>query len=141
MVRKKGQARIKVKPKEDRTVDGIVFSSQLESQYYLHLKELQQHGEIERFELQPKFILQPGYTLKTGGKVQPIRYIGDFKVFYPDGRELIVDVKGMTTEKFEIKKKMLLYQYPDLDLVLVKYVKKYGGWVTHQEWEKLRKGQ
>jgi hypothetical protein len=40
-----------------KTVDGITFDSIQESQYYLHLKEKQEKGEILAFNLQPKFIL------------------------------------------------------------------------------------
>ena len=100
-------------------VDGILFDSQMESHYYLYLKELKEQGVVVDFKLQPVFILQEGFS-KDGKKIQPIKYIADFKVTYNDGHVEIIDVKGKITEAFRIKRKILLYKYRDVDFKCVR---------------------
>lgn len=94
-------------------VDGIEFDSQREAEYYCELLLRQKAGEITKFELQPVFVLQEGYPW-NGRKIREIKYIADFKVFYPDGRIEIVDTKGYRTKEYLMKKKMLLKRYPDI---------------------------
>lgn len=75
--------------------------------------------KIKELELQPKFELQPHYK-RNGKTVRAITYIADF--MYLDtksGKWIIEDVKGVRTEVFNIKKKMLEYRYPDIELRLV----------------------
>ena len=40
------------------TIDGIIFDSYMESQYYKYLKELQQQGIVKSYDLQVPFILR-----------------------------------------------------------------------------------
>jgi protein associated with RNAse G/E len=119
-------------------VDGIEFDSKLESQYYIHLKALQQRGEIEYFERQPRFVLQDAFT-KNGKKYRAIEYVADFMIV-KDGKVTVVDVKGYETADFKIKKKLFEYRFPEYELVLMKYVKKYGGWISVEEWKRLKRG-
>lgn len=100
-------------------VDGILFDSQMESHYYLYLKELKEQGVVVDFKLQPIFILQEGFS-KDGKRIQPIKYIADFEVTYNDGHVEIIDVKGKITEAFRIKRKILLYKYRDVDFKCVR---------------------
>ncbi len=100
-------------------IDGILFDSQMESHYYLYLKELKEQGVVVDFKLQPVFILQEGFY-KDGKKIRPIQYIADFEVTYNDGHVEIIDVKGKLTDTFLIKRKMLLYKYRDIDFKCVK---------------------
>ena len=100
-------------------VDGILFDSQMESYYYLYLKELKEQGVVVDFKLQPVFILQEGFS-KDGKRIQPIKYIADFEVTYNDGHVEIIDVKGKITEAFRIKRKILLYKYRDVDFKCVR---------------------
>lgn len=58
--------------------------------------------------------MQEGFRYK-GKMVRPIKYIADFLVKYSDGREEVVDVKGMRTDVYKLKKKLLLHQYPEID--------------------------
>lgn len=69
-------------------------------------------------ELQPVYELQEGYK-RGKRKVQPITYIADFLVTYKDGRQAVIDVKGVKTEVYRIKKKLFEYKYPDLEIVEV----------------------
>ena len=100
-------------------VDGILFDSQMESHYYLYLKELKEQGVVVDFKLQPVFILQEGFS-KDGKRIQPIKYIADFEVTYNDGHVEIIDVKGKITEAFKIKRNILLYKYRDVDFKCIR---------------------
>ncbi|OBZ15153.1 hypothetical protein A7975_32595 [Bacillus sp. FJAT-26390] len=85
-------------------------------------------------EFQPKYILQPKFE-KEGMKHREITYSPDFKVTYFTGKVLLIDVKGAEDQKFPIKRKMFDYTNPDLPpLVVMKYVKKFGGWITIEEY-------
>ena len=100
-------------------VDGIKFDSKKEADYYIHLKLLKKAGEIKDIGLQQRFVLQPGFK-KNGVKYQPITYIADFVITNNDGTTEVVDVKGVETQVFKIKKKLFEYMYPDLNLKVVK---------------------
>lgn len=95
-------------------VDGIRFDSRKEAKYYEDLLWQQRTGAVKSIELQPEFVLQPGYEV-AGKKIRPIIYKADFKVTEADGHIYYVDTKGMKTPVYLIKKKMLLYKYPDID--------------------------
>lgn len=95
-------------------VDGIAFDSTKEADYYANLKWLQCTGAVKSIELQPEFVLQPAYEV-AGKKIRPIIYRADFKVTEADGHIYYVDTKGMRTQVYLLKKKMLLYKYPDID--------------------------
>lgn len=100
-------------------VNGITFDSKAEAAYYEQLLEQKKAGEIKDFELQPKFLLQPALR-KNGQTFRAIHYIADFKVINNDGSVAIIDVKGVETEAFKIKRKLFEERFPDLSLQLVK---------------------
>lgn len=81
--------------------DGIKFDSKKEGNYYLELKLRQQAGEIIFFLRQVPFHL-PGNTT----------YRVDFQEFHSDGTVHFVDVKGMKTKMFIMKKKQVEDLYP-----------------------------
>lgn len=95
-------------------VDGIRFDSRKEAKYYEDLLWLQRTGTVKSIELQPEFVLQPAYEV-AGKKIRPIIYRADFKVTEATGHIYYVDTKGMRTQVYLLKKKMLLYKYPDID--------------------------
>lgn len=98
-------------------VDGIMFDSKAEAEYYdLAVWQAQAEGwELklqERFELMPKFELD-------GKKYRKIEYIPDF-AFYKNGKLVkVVDVKGMQTKDFKIKAKLFCHKY-QIPLILAK---------------------
>lgn len=100
-------------------IDGITFDSKKEAEYYCMLKLLKRAGEIKDFGLQPRYELQPKFA-KNGKKYRAITYIADFVIVNNDGTTEVVDVKGVETQVFKVKKKMFEYQYPDLSLKIVK---------------------
>ena len=99
-------------------IDGFKFDSEMESHYYLYLKQLKEIGEVVDFVLQPAYLLQEGFNL-NGKRIRPITYKADFKVIYKDGHEEVIDVKGKLTEEFKIKRKILLYRYRDINFKCV----------------------
>lgn len=107
-------------------LDGITFDSKMEAEYYQQLKLMQRANMITDLQLQPKFTLLDPYT-KNGRKVQGIIYRADFR-YQEAGKTIVIDVKGVRTKDFNIKKKLFEARYPDLELKLV--TKKNGRWVT-----------
>lgn len=113
--------------------NGIIFDSELEAEYYrdiLQPRELAGEIEVKR---QPKFLLVKEFE-KGGVKYRPIYYIPDFLVTYEGGSSEAVDVKGFQTETFNLKRKLFDYTYPNVRLLVMKRVKKYGGWITVEEY-------
>ena len=77
-------------------VDGIRFDSKKEAKYYQELKLRQMAGEIVFFLRQVPFYLPGGVTYRV-----------DFQEFHADGTVHFVDVKGMRTQSFIAKKKIV----------------------------------
>ncbi|MGX5634504.1 DUF1064 domain-containing protein [Bacillus thuringiensis] len=121
-------------------LDDYVFDSQAEANYYEDLKIRSAGGEIQGFERQPVFKLQPAFK-KHNKSFQAITYIADFLVYLPNGEVEVIDIKGMITETFNVKRKLFEYKYPHLQLILLKHVKKYGGFITLDEYNKLQRAE
>lgn len=120
------------------TVDGITFDSKSEAQFYEDLKKAQEAGRVVSFEIQPSFILQEGFVRYDGKKILPIKYVADFRVKYPDGSEEVIDIKGMETAMFILKRKMFWKQF-GIPLICLQYSKKYGErWIELEELKRLR---
>lgn len=124
--------------KSKRTYNDIVFDSELEMKYYRDVVlPLYEKGEIERFELQKKYELQPKYK-HDGKTVLPINYVADFYIVYADGHEEVIDTKGCPDSVAIMKKKMFHYHYPNVNYKWITYVKKYGGWCDYSYVKKQR---
>lgn len=124
-----------------RTYDGIVFDSAAEMRYYRDIVlPGAASGRIVDYELQKAYVLIPKF--KRGEySIRSIQYVCDFYLQYADGHTEVIDVKGMATPEAKMKRKMFLYFYPDVELKWVVYVKKYGGWIGYDEYQKLKKGK
>ncbi|MCM3651306.1 DUF1064 domain-containing protein [Metabacillus litoralis] len=118
-------------------VDNITFDSKSEAQYYQQLKWLQQAKQIKSFKLQPKFLLQEAFK-KNGKTFRKIEYIADFEIHNLDGSIEVVDVKGVETEAFKIKRKLFEKLYPH-NLSLITYEPAFGGWIELEELKKLKR--
>lgn len=88
-------------------VDGIRFASKAESRRFAELRALERAGIISGLTLQPKFPLEV-----NGAKV--CTYIGDF-AYIEDAKYVVEDVKGVKTDTYKIKRKLLLALQPGLD--------------------------
>lgn len=143
-----GKAHIKAKKRE---IDGHLFDSADEADYYEYLKS---RDDVENIELQPQFTFMPPFTVncgrcrgegqkpspKTGNMIQCQRckgsgkaqkkawtYSADFRVTYQDGHEEVIDIKGgWKNERFNLVRKMYEYQFGE-ELVVIQ--KKRGEWV------------
>lgn len=97
--------------------DGIVFASRKEARRYDELRLLEYAGVISDLECQPRYELQPAFR-REGKTERAIYYVGDFK-YVEDGKTVVEDVKGVRNPIFNLKMKLLLFKYPDLDFRLV----------------------
>lgn len=111
-------------------VDGIKFSSKLESKRYEYLKELEKENKISNLELQPAYLLQESFR-KEGELFRKVEYVADFRYYDNENKkEVVEDVKSFITEKdglFRIKRKLYEYRYPT-KLTIVTYKKK--EWIS-----------
>lgn len=96
-------------------VDGILFDSKAEADYYCQLKLMLRAGEITGFCRQARFLITEGVNGERGTE-----YVTDFIIFYPNGNYQIVDVKGKETDVFKIKEKAFREKYPKLKIELEK---------------------
>ena len=99
------------------TVCGHTFDSKREAEVYLDLLSRKQHGEILRIGLQPSYTLLAGFVDNQGNKQRPITYTADFFVTYADGRHEVIEVKGMRTRDYLLRKKLFLYMMRKTDIV------------------------
>jgi hypothetical protein len=107
-------------------IDGIKFDSKAEGEYYLHLKQQVTERQILGFERQKRMLLQEGFNVEgVKGKIRPIFYVVDFIITENDGTLTYVDVKGMETDVFKLKKKLFMKRY---NTALLKVKKTKGGW-------------
>jgi len=89
------------------------FDSAKEWRRNQELEALQRAGEISELNRQVPFVLMPSYTIadettRQGFRtIREIRYIADFTYRLKDGTRIIEDVKGMQTDVFKLKRKLL----------------------------------
>ena len=82
-------------------LDGYRFDSRAEARRYQDLKLMEKAGEIAGLEFQPKY---PG--LVNGKHI--CDYYADFRYFdYAAGGYIVEDVKGVRTDVFILKKKLV----------------------------------
>lgn len=89
--------------------DGTCFHSKLEFDYFLYLELLKKAGEVVFFLRQVPLHL-PGGT----------KYMCDFVVFFKNGDIKFIDVKGVETDSFKIKKREVEAIYP----IIIEVVKR-----------------
>ena len=100
----------------------IMFASKMEARRYDDLMLLLRAGKIKNLRLQPEYTLQEAFTTPEGDKVRAIRYRADFaydklvrnRYEDYDGPEyidewvhVIEDVKGVRTQPYMLKRKMM----------------------------------
>lgn len=99
--------------------DGLEFDSKKEMYRYIRLKSMQEEGLISDLRLQVPFELIPAVyveeTVQLKTKVKTVTkcvqratyYLADFVYRDKDENEVVEDVKGMRSEKYLLKKKMM----------------------------------
>lgn len=104
-----------MKPKRSKykniktVVDGITFDSKKEAAYYSRLKFMASQGLIFNLSTQIKFNFPiNGQPLRYLDSNRVITYKADFEYFTSAGERKIVDVKGMRTRDYLIKRALML---------------------------------
>lgn len=90
-------------------VDGIIFDSRREADRYLVLKSMEEDGAIEDLRRQVRYELVPAFDV-DGKHYRPVYYVADF-TYRENGHEVIEDVKGMKTDVYVLKAKLVAYRY------------------------------
>lgn len=83
-------------------VDNITFDSMREAERYSELKLLARAGEITQLRRQVPYTLIP----KQDGERACV-YIADFVYRDRTGREVVEDVKGVKTDVYKLKRKLM----------------------------------
>lgn len=107
-------------------VDGITFDSKKEANRFRELQLLERAGKITALQRQVKYVLIPtqrefsNEIYKKGahqghfkpGKVleKECSYIADF-AYIQDGAYVVEDTKGVRTDAYKIKRKLMLERY------------------------------
>lgn len=104
---------------EKTSFEGERFDSKKELQRWQELRLMEKSGEIQdlrrqiRFEVIPAQrgpdIIRPRGKPKPGKVIEhPAYYIADF-VYWKDGKQVVEDVKGVKTDTYIIKRKLMLW--------------------------------
>lgn len=89
------------------TVDGEAFDSVKEYRRFCELRLLERAGAVTDLRRQVKFELLP--VQRIDGKVveRACSYVADF-VYMENGQQVVEDTKGMRTQEYRIKRKLML---------------------------------
>ena len=90
-------------------LDGLKFDSKKEAQRYKELTLMEKQGIIHGLERQVKFVLIPSQRLNGRVIERECAYIADFVYLDADDNKVVEDCKGMRTEVYKIKRKLMLY--------------------------------
>lgn len=111
-------------------INWVKFASKIEANVYSFLLS----EGVEILELQPKFELQEKYRHEWEA-IRAINYVSDFRVLY-NWHEFIVEVKGMQTPEWKLKKKMFHKKFPHEKLIVVKSLKEMKSILVGKFWQK-----
>lgn len=89
-------------------VNNITFDSKHEAERYIELQTLLKTGVISDLRLQVPYELIP--TMKLNGETfRSSKYVADFVYKDKNGNEIVEDAKGMKTDVYKLKKKLMAY--------------------------------
>ena len=93
------------------TRDGEDFDSIKEYRRFCELSLLAKAGKVTDLKRQVKFELIP--SQRIDGKVveRPCSYVADFVYENEKGRVVVEDTKGVRTDAYKIKRKLMLHKY------------------------------
>lgn len=108
-------------------IDGMQFDSKKEAQRYQQLKLMEKAGVICDLKRQVKYELVPAQYIDGKCVERAVTYTSDFEYYVlkpikcrtvmvePDakttGQHIVEDVKGMRTDVYKMKRKLMLYRY------------------------------
>lgn len=90
------------------TVDGQTFDSGKEYRRFRELCLLERAGQIAGLQRQVKFELLPAQRIDGKVVERACSYVADF-VYTEDGQQVVEDAKGMRTQEYRLKRKLMLY--------------------------------
>ena len=96
---------------------GHEFDSKREAEVYLELLAQKQAGEIVRIGFQPSYTLLAAFKDNEGKKQRAITYTADFFVTFADGHSDVIEVKGVRTRDYLLRKKLFLHMMRETDIV------------------------
>lgn len=102
--------------KKIKDLEGNIFDSKAEYRRWVELKREESLGVITNLQRQVEYQLLPTQKLdtprKNGERVQRneprVKYIADF-VYERDGATIVEDVKGIKTDSYVLKRKLMKY--------------------------------
>lgn len=89
-------------------VDSLTFDSKREATYYVGLKARAHNGDIRDLRVHPTFALLA--PTAAGVAVEVARYEADFTYYDTHDERHVVDVKGVRTQVYLLKRKWLELQ-------------------------------
>ena len=87
--------------------DGHRFDSEHERDVYAELRLLERAGKIKDLKTQPVFEIVPAVRREGKPIQRAITYRADFS-YLEDGELRVVDAKGVKTDVYKLKKKLML---------------------------------
>ena len=92
-------------------IDGITFDSKKEARRFAELRLLERTGEISNLQIQVPYELIPTQRDEKTGKVieRAVTYKADFVYNRRDGSLVVEDTKGVRTDVYMIKRKLMLW--------------------------------
>jgi len=109
------RTRTKYNSRKTECGQGDLHDSKKEAGRCNELALLEKAGKIKWLKQQPVFTLQSKFRYRGKG-IRTITYRADFSYFDTESRMFTVeDTKGYKTEKYQIKKKLLLFIMRDRD--------------------------
>lgn len=112
VVAKQSRAR-GVAPKDERIYDGVLYHSKSEAKY----------AAILGFMLSQKLIRQWWRQVRVPlivNSVTVCTMVADFEVEHPDGSRELIEVKGLETDAYKLKRKLFEALYPHRKYTVVK---------------------
>ena len=89
---------------------GMKFDSHKEMAYYIKLELLENKGLIHDLKRQVPFVLLE--TIRIGDTTfRKTKYIADFTYYDKDNKYHVVDTKGVKTDVYKLKKKLMAWKY------------------------------
>lgn len=90
--------------------DGHWFDSQKEKSWYIKFKLMEKAGEIHDLKMQVPFTLIETFKLQDKTYRKTI-YKADFTFIDKEGKYHVIDVKGIRTDVYKLKKKLMAWKY------------------------------
>ena len=93
-------------------MDGQKFDSMKEAARWQELKLLERAGEIRDLQRQVPFVVIPVQKDERGKVIErEVKYVADF-TYVEKGKltRTVEDVKGLKTEVYKLKRKLMLYR-------------------------------